>query len=138
VLEAAQKPWRAAVRKFLNQRGANPQPLPAQNHVFGQDGSFPKKDDTDRCDRDKFRGSDHPEGGQTSQYKRVYRYQSVGLTYGLPVFPPESVKASGEQLPRNRLPGTNPNVFRVEHWSRFVRVVVQLAGSPARRAGGGK
>jgi hypothetical protein len=47
------------------------------------------------------------------------------------VFPPESVKTSGEQLPRNRLPGTDPNVFRVEHWSRFVRVVVQLAGSTA-------
>ncbi len=46
-------------------------------------------------------GKSCPEVDQTSQYKRVYRYQSVGLTYGLPVFPPESVKASGEQLPRS-------------------------------------
>ena len=63
-------------------------------------------------------GKSCPEVDQTSQYKRVYRYQSVGLTYGLPVFPPESVKASGEQLPRSGLERSRPAADATREVSR--------------------
>jgi hypothetical protein len=36
----------------------------------------------------KVRVADQPEGGQTSQYKRVYQYQSGGISSGLSAIRP--------------------------------------------------
>ena len=94
-LSLAQKPATQVILQVADSKSPEFGVFDAQKHMFsGKREAFPRKTTGTGGDRDKFRGSDHPEGGQTSQYKR------------------DSQDLSGDTFPFARDPGTIAKVTR--------------------------